>query len=486
MNKKIIVTTAVFIALLAGSCNKFLTIQPQFEFTSTIATSSLDGLTKTAIGGFAQLQSANLYGGGIIANSELLADFVYPNLSNISDYNLLQLVNRQLNSTNSQCSGLWGDAYRAIYIANVVLQYAPNFNSQNPAQVKLIRGQAYFIRGIMHFELLRMFAQPSGFTADDSHLGIPIVLAPGTITQGQSTPRSTVAQCYAQIESDLDSAYILLPSNPQSIASQGAAAAFLVRAYFTQHNYQQALNWANIVINNYSYSLNPTVDTIYNITNVVYTPETIFQQISYLGSTGAQGTSASNVKDVSNATLTGNFYAYFLHPANYGCSSFFHTQFFAPDSAAGDLRAQQLYVNIGLNFTKTQRALFTTKYNDPNMNVTVVRLAEIILTRAECNARTGASDETVRKDLNLIRVRAGLEPDNSTSGQQALIAAIWGQRDFELAYEGDRFYEIKRRQISFVVPETGQVLSWNSPQLVYPIPLQEVQENKNMQQNPGY
>jgi len=493
MNKKFIITIAVSVALIVGSCKKFLTINPQFEFTSTIATSSLDGLSKTTIGEFNQLQSTNLYGGGIIANSELLADFVYADP--ISDFSLNQLRTRQMNSINAQAGGLWGDAYRAIYIANVVLQYAPSFYSQNPSQVQLIRGESFFVRGIMHFELLRMFAQPSGFTNNDSHLGIPIVLTPGTISSGQNTPRSTVAQCYAQIESDLDSAYALLPASPQTIASQAAAAAFLTRVYFTQHQYSNALTWANIVINTPGLALNPTDSAIYSASGSAsgtgFTPETVFQQITYAGSTGLAGTSSQTQQDINNGTLIGDFYATStIHPTfrcNTNTGSLFDQSYVA-DSAAGGHRWNELfgYATIGLP-PELIRHLYTKKYGNGSlyMNVTVIRLAEMILTRAECNERLGASDATVRADLNLIRVRAGLLPDN-TSTSPALLNEIWAERDYELAFEGDRFYEIKRRQITFNSPESGQQFSWNSSQLLYPIPIQEVQENKNMIQNPGY
>ena len=55
----------------------------------------------------------------------------------------------------------------------------------------------------------------------------------------------------------------------------------------------------------------------------------------------------------------------------------------------------------------------------------------------------------------------------------------------ELAMEGDHYFEVKRRKGSFNTPGAG-VLQWNAPTMIYPIPQQEVQENKNMVQNPGY
>lgn len=474
MNKRIICIAVIFAMLTISSCKKFLEITPQETFTSTIATSSIDGLSKTVVGAFSQLQSGNLYGGGIIANSEMLGDFV--SCDPIADYSLNQLRTRQMDANNAQGGGLWSDAYRAIYICNVVLQALPNFQAQNPTQCQLLKGECLFIRGAMHFELLRMFAQPSGFTSDDSHLGVCIQLLPGAVNQGQDVPRSTVAQCYAQIEADLDSAYTLLPAaaGGNIFASSGAAAAFMTRVYFTQHNYQQALNWSNIVIGNYGYALNDSVTTIYNAVGVTgITPETIFQDVSNIAS-----------QSYANGTLIGRFRWLPVAPATCYMSKNFNP-YYQADSASGGSRWKDLYRHSS-DGVGGPKYYWCQKYTNSSANVTVVRLAEMLLTRAECNAQLGNSASTVLGDVNLVRVRAGLLPDNTTSGQQALLNLVRAERDYELAAEGDRLYEIKRRQINFYSPESGQLFTWNSPQLIYAIPLQELLENKNMVQNPGY
>ena len=470
MIKKIVAFTAVVILISAQSCKKFLEVTPQFEFTSATAIASLDGLQKTTTGAFNQLQSSSLYGGGIIAYSELLADFVTCLPQN--DYSLAQLRSRQMNSNNAEAAGQWDAAYAAIYDVNLVLQNADKFASQNAPAVATMKGECYFIRGIMYFELVRIFAQPSGYTPNDSHLGVPIVLVPGTITTGQSTPRSTVAQVYAQIESDLDSAYALLPTSTSARASQAAAAGFLTRAYFTQHNYQQALNWSNIVINNYGFSLTDSLLSPYNQKGNATTTETIFQEIN-------QGLS------VQNGVVYNDFHINFFGYVDFSMSPAF-ISYLQADSAAGSLRYSEVYT-LGFNRQTGQSVYATNKYNGNGDNVCNMRLEEMLFDRAESNAWLGASASVVRADYNLSRVRAGLLPDNSTTGQAALIAACRGERDIELAMEGDRFYELKRRQQGFYEPEDPSIyFAWNSNQLIYPIPYQEVLENKNMVQNPGY
>ena len=64
-----------FIVLISFfGCEKHLEIIPDYKFPSELATSNLDSLESITNGIFNQLQSGNLLGGGLIANSELLAD----------------------------------------------------------------------------------------------------------------------------------------------------------------------------------------------------------------------------------------------------------------------------------------------------------------------------------------------------------------------------------------------------------------------------
>ena len=481
MNKKLIITLFVFALVSITSCKKFLDITPKQQFTSGIATSSLDGLQNTTIGAFNQLQSSNLYGGGIIANSEFMADFI--NAGSISDYSLNQFRARQLDANNSQSGGMWSDAYRAIYIANVVLQALPNFQSQNPALVQTLKGECFFIRGIMHFELVRMFAQPSGFTSDDSHLGVPIVLVPGDITHGQSTPRSTVAQCYAQITSDLDSAIALLPTSSPPMASQASAQAFLTRVYFTQNKFQQAYDMANTVINTSGASMVDSLQMLYG-SNIDGINSSAFG--SNTNNTEALFQDISVATDIANQVCYGRFTWIPFHPGQCYMSDAF-APYYRADSASGGKRWREGFrTGTTSGGSSGPRVYWCNKYNNNNSTLNIIRLAEIYLDAAESAAQLGKADQEVRTDINAIRTHRGLLADNTTSGATALINAARAERDMELAVEGDRLFEIKRRKINFVAPESGQAFQWNSPALVYPIPLQEVRQNPNMVQNPGY
>ena len=478
--KKIAILSLMFVAVTITSCKKYLDVKPQQTFGNNLAVSTLQGLQTGVVGAFSQMQSGNLYGGGIIANSELVADYINPSTTIQVDFSLGQLYTHQFNAYNSAAGGMWNDAYGAILTANTVLQYLPNFQAQDPTTCNQLKGECLFIRAAMHYELVRMFAQPSGHTADDSHLGVPIRLTPGTATTGQNTPRSTVAQVYAQVIADLTAAEALLPADRKSVGSgtvglnfvsKYAAEAFLAKVYFSQNDYTQAENYASMVLSA-GFTLNDSIAptstaSVYSQLGGVSTNETVFQVIN------------TTTDDPASGTLHGRFSVapFGSTVPGYSLNTPFAT-ILQSAQAVGDIRYAKLY-------KKSFGQYFCQKYSPQFANVAVVRLAELYLIRAECKAQLGASDANVRSDYNMTRLRAGLFVDNSTSGATALINAIRAERDLELAMEGDHYFEVKRRKGSFNTPGAG-VLAWNAPTMIYPIPAQEVNANKNMVQNPGY
>ena len=84
--KNTILIIAIF---LFFGCDKYLEVIPEYKLPAEFATSHIDSLQKITVGAFNQLQSGNLYGGGLIANSELLSDNW--NASPISDFSFSDL-----------------------------------------------------------------------------------------------------------------------------------------------------------------------------------------------------------------------------------------------------------------------------------------------------------------------------------------------------------------------------------------------------------
>jgi hypothetical protein len=119
--------------------------------------------------------------------------------------------------------------------------------------------------------------------------------------------------------------------------------------------------------------------------------------------------------------------------------------------------------------------------------IKVMRLADVYLIRAE--ARAEQSDEDgARADLDAVASRVDPSYVASTATGQDLIDAIILERRKELAFEGDRVFDLMRRQLSWTKFRTfdQEVINWDNEQLINPIPRAELDNNPNITQNSGY
>jgi len=123
-------------------------------------------------------------------------------------------------------------------------------------------------------------------------------------------------------------------------------------------------------------------------------------------------------------------------------------------------------------------------FSSPN-NFILLRLADILLLAAEANAEL--NDLSTAKDqLNRVRSRANL-PDVTTNDQNTLKAAIQNERRLELAFEGHRWFDLKRtgRAIE-VMNALNRGYDVTEEKLLLPIPQSELDRNPRLDQNPGY
>ncbi|HEY0930480.1 MAG TPA: RagB/SusD family nutrient uptake outer membrane protein, partial [Gemmatimonas sp.] len=117
-------------------------------------------------------------------------------------------------------------------------------------------------------------------------------------------------------------------------------------------------------------------------------------------------------------------------------------------------------------------------------HVHVIRLAEVILIKAEALARLNRLPEAVAA-YNKVRVRAGIPVHtlgNQVTTQTDVINAIELERRLELAFEGDRWPDLNRLGKAIAV----KGLADRPGQALFPIPLRDTRTSPNLQQNPGY
>lgn len=443
------------IGLWLTSCDSKLNVIPVNTIATEQALSTPDDLNALLIGAYDSMGDADLYGGNLQRDAELLGDngevewtgtFTAPR----------EVYAKRLLVTNGQADITWTDAYRTINICNTVLA---NLNLALEANQPIVEGQAKFIRASMYFELVRLFAKDWNDGNAASNPGVPLVTTPTTVLDASSSvPRSTVAVVYEQIIKDLTEAEAKLGDTDDEygfLATKGAAAAQLSRVYLQKSDFPNAASAANRVITGGAYELvdiGEVFDLRENI-NGINTAETIFAvQI-----TDQDGTNSLNTfYGATDKGGRGDINITEAHLALYG---------------ATDQRAKLFYEDgDGL--------IRTDKYVNQYGNIQVLRLAEMYLTRAEANFRAGTSvGAAPLADINLIRARAGATP---LTAAQLTISAILAERRRELAFEGTLIHDLKRTK------QNIGALSYNSPRLIFPIPIRETTTNPALVQNEGY
>jgi hypothetical protein len=383
--------------------------------------------------------AANLYGGQIQNLGELLGDDVD---SPVSQNDYIQIYTRRTDIFNGTISGVYKDAYLSIYRSNVVIEKLNEISGISSAEKTRIEAEARFLRALNHYSISRLFAQPPGYTSNNSHSGIVTRMK---LSQDAGL-RTSLASNYEEILSDLDFAEANLPSENGVFATKWAAKALKARMYLGMNNYTKAAQYADEVINSGLFTL---LDSLNRFTSTANS-----EQIFFTVSTNApafqdeRGDAFLNYRSDNNANPTmrasEDFYGFVSADTN-------------------DLRGKNWFKVINPGNTKG-----VSKFNRTFMWIPILHLTEMKLTRAEALAALGTDVTTATNDVNEIRTRAGLEPLDGVTGA-ALVNAIRDERRKEMCFEGDRTTQIKRiGALGFESFSRGA--PWNCPGMVLQFP----------------
>ena len=164
---------------------------------------------------------------------------------------------------NGRLSTFWNSSYKAIAQASNIIKLVPE---SKDATTDNQLGEAYFIRGMMYFYLVRAYGRPY-YQSPETNLGVPIVNGtPDDVFGDLNLPdRATVKDTYAQVIADLKKAESLLTLGKTSIyGTKEAAQALLSRVYLYMSGTYESPNaeyarlsveYADKVINSNRYTL---------------------------------------------------------------------------------------------------------------------------------------------------------------------------------------------------------------------------------------
>lgn len=215
--------------MIAGSCN--LTHFPSDELNSDSFLQNGDAAEYIIDGCYGMLKDQYEYiryasGNSYVRHYTQLAEFPSDNIcnSNRTSDPLYEANTLKMISTLNNNSLLWWIGYKICFSTNQVIEKYPE--GESTAMDQLL-GEAYFLRGMMHFHLCCFFAKPYSFGRENPGVVIR------TSTNTSVTTRATVGECYDQVVKDLEKAASLMTTSRGNAgyASREAALGLLSRVY---------------------------------------------------------------------------------------------------------------------------------------------------------------------------------------------------------------------------------------------------------------
>ena len=490
-NKNIFSTILAFAFIATGiySCSdKFLDEVESYNIDSEGYFNSEDDYYMALIGAYDLLQASYVN----VLLGEIASDNTLCGGESATDVIGFQQIDDMTHTqVNNNLRDVWNWMFAGVNRANYILEFKDKIEFEGK---EVILGEASFLRAYYNFELLKWFG------------GIPLKVdqrfAPG---DELSIPRSTPAEVYALIESDLKYAV----NNLEYVAPQtgrvtkGAAEALLGKAYLYQNKFAEAATVLDNVINNGPYDLALDYATIFE-NDGENGVESVFE-VQYTDAEGAgfgclqcsEGNVAVGFNSIRNHTGPTYDSGYSFNVPTQATVEVFEEGDSRKEASILDIDAWAVSTGATFGVGYEHTGYYNRKYiarkgdlNTADQNLTnpnnyrSIRFADVLLMAAEANNRGNIDDAKALAYLNRVRERAfGDATHNVTAAGEALTAAIYHERRVELVGEGHRFFDLVR---------TGEAASSiegfvAGKHELFPIPIEEIQfSNGNWAQNPNY
>lgn len=479
--------------LLLFSCNDFLDREPVEQTSFEQQLSTIDGHLEALNGLYTEYEE--LYSGIYFVYADALGGNVEfaPNRQNEPSIDPLIDASYRFQETadNGTFESFYDNAYSIINAANLILENIDPINADESLKNR-IEAEALAMRATVHFDLLKLFAQPYNFTSDASHLGV--VYNQRTLTSGEDFPsRSSVAASYERLEEDYLRALELFENAEQRTETPRSyflnalnVKALLTRMYLYQEDHLSCISYADEVIAEAS-GLTPRDQLLSQWQAIQPLSETLFELVPPF--TGTDATTARSSVSQFFQVITddeGNVIENDRYATSNDLSSLYETG----DIRGGNglLKTYQVPTLQADGNLADEAYTFTRKF-EANDGAVHIRLSEVYLNRAEAYARSG-NNSAAQNDLSVILNRAYDTPQNVSAENENLVNLILTERRKELAFEGHLFFDRIRNKMDIIRNDGCGIancnLSYPNNNFIQPIPEDAIIINENMQQNEGY
>ncbi len=469
------------------SCNRdLLNPSPKTSISDTI--SAFDKpyrIANQVTSLYTSLKGGAFYGGRYVVYGDIRGeDFL--NLTNnlITNSDVWGLY---ASSTATAVSGLWSQAYTVINNCNLFID---GMNSKGTSVVGATISNNYIaearlIRGLSYYSLLQYYARPYA-DGNGNKLGVPLRLK-GISTLGSSDlARSTVAQVYAQVLSDLDFAETNLPLTNSTAytnttrAHRNTAIALKTRVYLSMQMYDKVVIEATKIVSGaapFTSTSGVTHALQADYVNVFKTPYTTSESIfsmPFTTSTGDVPGTQNGLQSYYFASATGASSEFSLNPNGIIANTNWKTT---------DRRRAFIYTNAA----GTARFLNKFPVASPADYTPVIRYAEVLLNLAESRARTtNTVDLQAVALLNAVRTRSDATTTftvASFASATDLVNAILLERRIEFLGEGLRNNDLMRLLQTIPAKGSAPAKGPNDDGYIWPAPSNEKSLNKLWKDN---
>lgn len=372
-----------------------------------------------------------------------------------------------LNQQSTTASFGWRRYYHAIYIANYIIENQNKITEATQDEISQLVGEAYMMRAYCHFLLVNLYADAYTHCNPATTRGIPLSLEANV---NNVLTCSSVEQVYQQVIADIKEAKNLLKVAAWDEGytyrfNQISADALLARVYLYKGDWQDALAEAKVVMEKHG--------DLEDLTDSKVLPN-YYKSVESIVALEQVMTSGYVKMGVPSKALVDTY-------------------------RTGDKR-KALYFKA-----QTASVYSLIKYGDKGNDGyrCSFRSAEAYLIAAEAAAQN-AADNAAADDANLAEARTYLKQlmakryaqakytqyaaELDTMQKADLLKAIYNERTCELAFEGHRWFDLRRttrQQLSKTYGENSYVLEANDSRYTLRFPIEAVEANPNIEKWEG-
>ena len=451
------------LAVIGVSCKKQLEILPPDQIPEETAMTTVPFLEKGMIGVYININGSY--------DAEIYATSLYSDEANLPTENNTGrgvIAHRwQTDPGVGDVTAPWTRYAFGVDRANRVIAAADKLTGLSAADAATrdrIKAEAIAIRAFCEFQVLINYAE----NLESGSLGVPY----STKSEIQKPKRLTVGEVFTKVNEDLTTAAGLMPATFTDVSRMTLLGirALQARVALYQKNWDAAITAATAVINAVPLATRAQYPGIWTDANNI---EIVWE----------------HKRDAGQARLGDSYFDRTSSKIMYA-PSFKLMSLFTP---ATDIRFASTATDLGGGRWAVAKWIGGTANEAGRADVKVFRVAEMYLIRAEAYAEKTQFTQG-GADLNTLRrQRITGYVDETFTTKDALVNAVLQERFKELAFEGQRMHDLRRKLLPVV--RTGQDVA-NAPnkttlaptdkEYYYPIPGGEILANENMIQNPTY